>query len=308
MNDFKQLITKSNVMLASLIVFVLLAAIITIGMLTPLVVSFLTGTSMNLDAWYFNVRTALPVGALIVLLSFYLLLGNLDEKKTLAVVSGTIGLSIIFAVVSPFNSLPVDIIIPVVLLAFIAIFIRMGNSIRYWTNNPFKNTRNISAHIVHLGLVLIIVGVVLSTSMTVEDSTIVTTESMGSFEGQEYSVDVDEISTYFEGSSYKSHPGSSYVTDISFDVYKNGDYFDSGTVKSIRDLKWGQSYTTTYIHRSLLGEYFIAPKGVDHETGKVNLYSRTVPFVTLVWGGLFLMAFGIISLLTTVYLKKDKRY
>ncbi|MFP4654442.1 MAG: cytochrome c-type biogenesis CcmF C-terminal domain-containing protein [Methanohalobium sp.] len=304
MINLKQLITKSNVMLAALIVFVLLAAIITIGMLTPLVVSFLTGTSMNLDAQYFNARTALPMGSIIVLLSFYLLLGNLDVKKTLSGVFGILGMSFVFAIVSPFNSLPVDVIIPVAVFAFLAIFTRIGNSIRYWTKNPFKNARSISAHVIHLGLVLIILGVVLSTSMTVEDSTVVSTESRGIFENQEYSVSVDEISTYFEGSPYESHPGSSYVTDISFDVYKNGDYFDSGTVKSIRDLKWGQSYTTTYIHRSVLDEYFIAPRGVDSESGKVNLYSRIVPFITFVWGGLCLMAFGMLSLLTIGYLKK----
>ncbi|WP_292486887.1 cytochrome c-type biogenesis CcmF C-terminal domain-containing protein [Methanohalobium sp.] len=307
MTEIKQILTKSNVMLVALLVFVLLAALITVGMLTPLLVDFLTGNSMNLDAYYFNIRAALPTGVLIILLSIYLLLGKLSEKKLFVTVSGVVVLSAVFAFMSPFNSLPVDFIIPVSVLAIIAIFYNILYSVTGWKYNPYKNTRSISAHIIHLGLVLIMLGVVLSTGLTAEDSTVVSTESRGFFEGQDYSVSVTKISTQFEGEPFKSHPGSAYVTDISFDVYKNGDYFDSGNVKSIRDLKWDQSYTTTYIHRNLLEEYFIAPKGVDMETGKVNLYSRTVPFITFVWGGLCLMAFGILSLLVIGHLKNKEK-
>ncbi|WP_292486698.1 cytochrome c-type biogenesis CcmF C-terminal domain-containing protein [Methanohalobium sp.] len=307
MTYLEQVFTKSNVMLAALLVFVLLAALITVGMLTPLLVDFLTGNSMNLDAYYFNIRAALPTGILIILLSIYLLLGKMSEKKLFVIVSGVVVLSAVFAVMSPFNSLPVDFIIPVSVLAIIAIFYNILYSVTGWKYNPYKNTRSISAHIIHLGLVLIMLGVVLSTGLTVEDSTVVSTESRGFFEGQDYSVGVTKISTQFEGEPFKSHPGSSYVTYISFDVYKNGEYFDSGNVKSIRDLKWDQSYTTTYIDRGLIGEFFLTPKSVDLETGKVSLYARTVPFITLIWSGLFFMSVGFVTLILSGYLR-GKRY
>lgn len=100
----------------------------------------------------------------------------------------------------------------------------------------------------------------------------------------------------FEGSSYKQYPGSSYATHISFDVYKKGVYFDTGQIKYITDLKWGQTYTTTYVDRGLFEEVFIAPRALNESSGEASLYVRTVPFITFIWAGLFLMVAGISSL------------
>jgi cytochrome c biogenesis factor len=100
----------------------------------------------------------------------------------------------------------------------------------------------------------------------------------------------------FEGTPYKQYPGSSYATYITFDVYKKGAYFDSGQVKYITDFKWGQTFTTTYVDRGVFEELFIAPKALNESSGEVSLYVRTVPFISFIWGGLFLMVAGIISL------------
>ena len=100
----------------------------------------------------------------------------------------------------------------------------------------------------------------------------------------------------FEGSPYKQYPGSSYATHVTFDVYKKGAYFDSGQVKYITDFKWGQTFTTTYVDRGFFEELFIAPKALNESSGEVSLYVRTVPFISFIWGGLFLMIAGIISL------------
>ncbi|AKB85578.1 hypothetical protein [Methanococcoides methylutens] len=106
-------------------------------------------------------------------------------------------------------------------------------------------------------------------------------------------VSVTGMDSVFEGSHYKQYHGSSYATYVDFDVYKNGAYFDSGQVKYITDFKWGQTYTTTYVHRGIFEELFIAPKALNETSGEVSLYVRTVPFITFIWGGLFLMLAGI---------------
>ncbi|UGV39773.1 hypothetical protein J7W08_06435 [Methanococcoides orientis] len=106
-------------------------------------------------------------------------------------------------------------------------------------------------------------------------------------------ISVTGMDSAFEGSQYKQYPGSSYATYVDFDVYKKGAYFDSGQIKYITDFKWGQTYTSTYVDRGVFEELFIAPKAVNETSGEVSIYVRTVPFITFIWGGLFLMLAGI---------------
>jgi len=68
-------------------------------------------------------------------------------------------------------------------------------------------------------------------------------------------------------------------------------------VEYITDFKWGQTYTTTYIHRGLTEELFVAPRALDEQNGKVDMYVRVVPFINMLWGGIYMMALGIIALL-----------
>ena len=106
-------------------------------------------------------------------------------------------------------------------------------------------------------------------------------------------VSVTGMNSTFEGSHYKQYHGSSYATYVDFDVYKKGAYFDSGQIKYITDFKWGQTYTTTYVHRGIFEELFIAPKALNETSGEVSIYVRTVPFITFIWGGLFMMLAGM---------------
>ncbi|MBP2029122.1 cytochrome c biogenesis factor [Methanohalophilus levihalophilus] len=116
------------------------------------------------------------------------------------------------------------------------------------------------------------------------------------------------MSSGYEGTPYREYPGSSYVTHIGFDVYKNGAYFDSGSLDYITDIKWRQTYTTTYINRGLGEELFIAPRAIDEENSAIDLYVRVVPFITFVWAGISLMLLGMIILLAPGLLPAgDKR-
>ncbi|WP_440953683.1 hypothetical protein [Methanococcoides sp. FTZ1] len=114
-------------------------------------------------------------------------------------------------------------------------------------------------------------------------------------------VSVTGMDSTFEGSQYKEYPGSSYATYVDFDIYRNGAYFDSGQIKYITDFKWGQTYTTTYVNRGVFEELFIAPKALNETSGEVSVYMRTVPFITFIWGGLFIMLAGIASLVLVDY-------
>ncbi|MDI3487223.1 MAG: hypothetical protein PWQ50_2443 [Methanolobus sp.] len=279
-------LTNSNTMLATVVTFLLLATIITMGMLTPLIAKLVNGVDLSLESAYFNNRSAIPVAALVLLLSTCMLTGYADKKYVIPVVAGSALISIIFAVISPFGNTPIDISLPILIVALLATFYRIYNMITSRKNTATKEKiRKISAHVIHIGILMILLGIVLSSNMKMEGSAILSSDSneIISFGGQHY-----------------------HTTEVIFDIYKDGSYFKSGKVNYITDFKWGQTYTTTYINRGLTEELFIAPRAIDESAGEIDLYMRTVPFINCLWGGIYLMVIGIAVLLFTDRGNKEK--
>ncbi|MEA1966442.1 MAG: cytochrome c-type biogenesis CcmF C-terminal domain-containing protein [Euryarchaeota archaeon] len=277
-----EFINSHNVMLATIIMFSVLFMILIIGMLIPLF------TDATLDAGWFNNRTMLPTLLLALLLGVCLLLLDVSPIKILITLAIVLVTTVLFVYLSPFNNAAIDVSAPVLLFATLAIVYRI---IRL----PKLTLRSISPHIIHIGIVLILIGVVVSTNTRIDGSTVIHDGELGVFDGQPYAVKITGISDRYEGAPYEGQPGSSYVTMIDFELYHGGTLIDRDAVKFITDFKWGQSYATNYVHRSFTEEVFITTKMVEGDYA--NLYMRTAPWITAVWGGIILMSLGIVLLM-----------
>ncbi|HII01221.1 TPA: cytochrome C biosynthesis protein [Methanosarcinaceae archaeon] len=299
MKKIDEILTVRSTMFAAISVLVLLAAIVTMGLLTPFLVKVTSGEGILLEAAYFNARTALPTLALVLVLAFCLMLGSAGRKEGLVVVGlGVLG-SIVSAVFSPFSSMPINVAFPILAAALFAVVYKLLSS---RGSNFSEKIRRTGSHIIHLGAVLLLVGIVFSTNLNLEDSAIISLDEVGTFESMGYSIRITDFSSGMEGEPYGGYAGSAYVSTIDFDVYEWGRFFEHGQVKYISDFKWGQSYTETYIHRGLLQELFIAPKSVDSKTQTVDLYVRKVPFMTFLWGGFYIMVLGIVLVFVSGFL------
>ena len=303
MENKKPLLTSRNTMLATVIILLLLATILTMGMLTPLIAKLASGVEISLTPQYFNDRAALPTLALVLLLSTCMLIGYNSRKNIALIVAGSAFISIVFAMISPFGNTPMDISVPILTVAIIATFYKISRSLDPDISKAIKGT---SAHLIHLGILFILLGIVLSSNMKVEDSQVITTGETAKFEGQSYEIMLRSMNSEYQGEPYKDKPASSYVTNIDFDVYKNGKIFKSGQIKYITDFKWGQTYTTTYINRGITEELFIAPRAIDEKKGELDVYMRTVPFINFLWGGMYLMVIGILMLGIVEYRSESK--
>lgn len=293
MKKLSDILTVRSTMFATVSVLVLLAALIAMGLLTPFIVRVSTGEEIRLDAAYFNLRAALPTLALVMLLTLCLLLGSAGKKESLLVLGIGVAGSVLSVAFSPFSSLPLNISFPLLAAALFAVVNRLLSS----KENTLKGTlRKVGSHIIHLGAVLLLVGIVFSTNMSLEDSAVIPLGEVGTFKSMGYSVHITGITSGTEGTPYGGYSGSAYVSTIDFDVYRWGQPFDSGRIRYISDFKWQQSYTETYIHGGLLEELFIAPKAVDPNAQTVELYVRQVPFMASLWGGFYLMVLGILML------------
>lgn len=278
-------INTHNVMLAAIVMFCMLFLIMLVGMIIPLF------TGAVLDARWFNDRTALPSLLLTMLLGICLLLLNIAPSRIAVMVIAVVIATVLSIIASPFGNLPIDASMPILIFAMLAIFYRSYTVLS--RSQTFQTKlRSISPHIIHLGIILILIGVFVSTNTRIDGSAIIQKDVPGTFEGQPYAVKITGITNQYEGTSYEGYPGSSYVTRIDFELYLNGRLIDRDEVKYITDFKWGQSYATNYVYRSLTKEVFITTKMVEGDL--VNMYMRTAPWITAVWGGIILMSIGIV--------------
>jgi cytochrome c biogenesis factor len=293
--DIQNLISRKNLIFVTVTAFGILAALITIGMLTPLVVQFLSGMQIGMDATYFNNRVAPIAGLLVILLCACLLVTHISSRYIVILLGGIVLLSVLMAVFSPTGILLVDVSIIPILAVFAASLCRLVHVTRKRSGK--SRFKGIGAHIIHIGILLVIFGTIFSSAMKVEDSAVVSIGEETSFEGIPYSVSVMGMDSSFEGTPYENYPGSSYATDVGLIIYKNGNEFDRGTVRYITDIKWRQTYTSTYIDRGIMEEVFIAPKALDEKSGEVDLYLRVVPFISFLWAGIYIMLGGMFILL-----------
>ncbi len=298
------ILSKNNLVTATVISFTILVVLITIGMLTPLIVKFATGMELSMDAEYFNLRTAPFAILFTLLLSACLLAGRYSQKQIAMFLGGTLLVSLAFLLFSPTGDWKTDLILPMFIASVLAAFYRIFTITKERSGKGLF--KGVGAHVIHIGILLIIFGVIASSTMKIEDSAVQVEDIENSFENMDYSVKVTDMSSGYEGHPYKQYSGSSYVTHVSFEIYQNGAYFDSGTLDYITDLKWGQTYTTTYIHRGIFEELFIAPRALDEISHEIDLYVRVVPFISFVWAGMSLMLLGMIILLIPELLQKEK--
>lgn len=272
-------------MYLTIIVLSLIALILVLGLLTPLIVQLIAGTKLNLSPEYFNIRVALPVFALVVLLAICMTLNYFEIRKIVIVAGIAILLSIASLAIRIFNDPWLDAALPVFLFALAASIFKVAKLINL--KAPRQSLRAISPHLVHLGLMLILIGVVLSTTLAYE-----ATKPLGvgdTWDFKKYAIKVTDIKQYNDSFSM------AYQVDL--DIQKEGRALDRTSMKLVYDTRWielfEQGYSKVYINRMPEEDLFIAIRGLSGAQGIVNLYAKTSPAISAIWIGLIVMAIGI---------------
>ncbi|MDI6640479.1 MAG: cytochrome c-type biogenesis CcmF C-terminal domain-containing protein [Methanocellales archaeon] len=297
---FEEYLSERKVMLAAILVFSALTIVLFMGLLVPLVTLITTGAKIGeLGADYFNKRAAVPIAAIVILLGVCTMLRYFKARNVLIVVGTTIIISLMGAITSPFKNIYLDGTLPILVFASIAIGYKICRAIN--PKSMRATLRGVSPHLIHLGLVLILIGAMVSTTMVTEDSRVLRPGEQ--WDVGDYSIKMANLDYRYEGGPFGMYPASLYVTRATFDVYKNAKLIDHGAIEYITDFKWEQSYSTVYINRMIAEELFIAPKYMD--TSVVNMYVRAVPMTNLIWGGIGMMVVGI-AIITGMDYKRPK--
>ncbi|MCK5659964.1 MAG: cytochrome c biogenesis protein CcsA, partial [Methanosarcinales archaeon] len=282
-NKESRVFSAQNMFYATIILLVGLSFILFWGLTSSLLFNYV-GAFISVDfygAWAYPFSLALVA-----------VLGICMFKSPLMQRNGIIlGIVLIFAFVllKPAEEAASNISVAVLVFAGLGSIYQVSNS-SYASG--FKNKlRLVAPHIVHLGIVLMLVGVLLSTYASSE-----TVLFMGMNEKKEvagYEIQLTDLSFPL------SHTHTSAVlTKIgTYGIYKNGRLLDSGEA-SFREID-DEFITDPFIYRGLFADVNVRYQGIGTTTPVfVSIANvRVIPGMTIIWFGCILMVIGIIPLL-----------
>ncbi|MDI6888570.1 MAG: cytochrome c-type biogenesis CcmF C-terminal domain-containing protein [Methanocellales archaeon] len=281
-----------NVFLATIIVLSIIAIVLFIGLITPLFISATGGGEVRLEAGYFNVRTIIPTLSLLILLGLCLMLRYFKGEKLIAAIATATAATVICIIVNPFKDFYLNASLPVLVFGLAG-----GVHKIYRAINPKSikaSLRGVGPHLIHLGLILILLGAVVSTTSNVEGTREL--QEGDSWNFHDYTISVIRLDHIQKRVSLERI--------VYFDIYKDGKLIDRGQTKMVYDMNWGQWQSIVYTKRGVTEDLYIALKGVSPPT--VSLYARVVPMINFIWGGLIVMASGIALVTCTDYVMKPK--
>jgi cytochrome c biogenesis factor len=278
--NFYDYLNSQRVRYLTIAVLCLIALILTLGLLTPIIIQLATGARLNLTPDYFNLRLAPAVFALTLLLAICLLLNRLEKRKIGALAIAAILLSIASFAFKLFKDPWLNITLPIFLLALAASIFKLIKT---------RKLRALSPHLIHFGLMLILIGVVTSTTLSIEE---IKTLAIGdSWSLKNYRIELIDIEQNSNSNSYST------IYEVVLNIYKEGRLLDQARLKLIYDIRWKdvfeRGYSKVYINRMLEEDLFLAIRGLSLNQDRVNLYAKISPLISMIWSGIIIMVIGI---------------
>ena len=200
---------------------------------------------------------------------------------------GAIALCVLVLLIRPFDDAHTDLSATVLFLTSVASIYRIAVTAKFNWNALVSS----APHLVHLGVALLLVGVLMSTFTTSETVLFQSFDVAKSIEG--YDIKLIDIS--FPVSH--SHASATITKIATYKIYKDGEKVGVGSA-SFREEK-GEFITEPYIYHGLLSDVYITYQGIGTNTpiliSVANI--KVVPGMTILWSGCLLLFIGIVPLL-----------
>jgi cytochrome c-type biogenesis protein CcmF len=286
-----KILTTKNTFYATIILLAALSFILFWGLTSSVLLkSFGTTISVNLyETWSYPFTLAL-----IALLGICML-ESLGKRWTKGIISGAVLILVIF-LLKPSQDAYTNISAGVLAFAGISSLYQIFKS---WQANGINNKlRSSGSHIVHLGIVFILIGVLMSTYANSETVLFMKFNEKKSVMSKIPELGVYEIQLEDLAFPVEHKHASAILTKIGvYNIYKNGVLIDSG-IASFREIK-GEFVTEPLIYRGLLADVNVRYQGIGTQTpifiSVANV--RVIPGMTIIWAGSILVVIGIIPLL-----------
>ncbi len=278
------ILSTRNTFYATIIILVALSFILFWGLTSSMALqSFGTAVSVDLyGTWSYPFTLALIAVLGICMLE------SLGKDWIKGIILGA-GLIPVFILAGPFSDRYANVSASIIAFAGLSSLYQTYKS--SFVNGVKRKLRSCGPHIVHLGIAVMLAGVLMSAFATSETLVFMKFNEKKTVAG--YEIQLADLSFPVE-----HQHASATITKIGvYNIYNDGVMIDSG-MASFREIK-GEFITTPLIHRGLLADVNIRYQGVG--TTSPILISvanvRVIPGMTILWLGSILVVIGIIPLL-----------
>ncbi len=287
------LLSKSTLTQLSVIGLLGAAGVVFWGLTEPVAAKILKGMDVVTPPEFYNKNGFLPTVFVIFIAGIGAFLGHLKKSALIKASAATIILSVFFyAAAIPTSHAYVNVFIPFIVFTLGGLIYRTW---RVWKDLKFSRAfyKQLSADIAHLGLVLVITGVVVSGALSTSH------EMTFDFNrdrsrvlelGEGYSIRLDDVKVFQDTEGNWIQDG--YVTLIN-----RGNSMQVAVSRMINDAKYGHHHSP-FIVRGITDVYGVF-FGVGHQSGNVYAFFNfwIIPFVNLIWIGVTLLIAGMIGVL-----------
>ncbi|MCW4032424.1 MAG: cytochrome c biogenesis protein CcsA [Candidatus Bathyarchaeota archaeon] len=298
-----------------------IVAVCLIGLLIPLFHSVAFGEAIIIDKYYYNTMCLPPTIIFVIAIMCCNIAGKTNFRKYVVVILSTMIIGILTAILR----IPTDN--PVANFGISTLLIALITIAYSYSFDYIKKRRlilfNWGRRAIHIAIIIILLGVLLSSTLETNDRIIVGTDSKTSVLGTEL-----RISDYrFEGPTGRIYARGNILPDHS-SLYVN--IITSIDNTSFSNDLYAGLYTVhgfvlkPYISRTLTKDVYIAldysdsiyqglllslTGNVPGEILEFPISIKIVPYVNLLWFGITLLSAGIVaSIINDIYLIKKTRH
>lgn len=284
-----------TVTLLSIVVFIIL-----FGITYPALLHVITGNQAVMEKDFFNLWTFPFVFGLVIVMGICYIFAIFPEyllKKFTAYVLITsiflaiIGLKYPLIKESLFSTAQ-SMLGRIVIQSYIPIFIFSLLAIFYVSYKDIKLnvSKNMATHIIHLGVILILLGIIMSTSFDTRYNVKFSVAETGKMKdaGGGYAIQLNDLKT--------APVGLNFVQSASLSVFKDGILIANGTSSYISVPIGGGNLYAMIQHGVFSDVYAVfhspyAEQSADYFTVPITL--RILPFVNFIWLGVILFCIGM---------------
>ncbi len=265
---------------ATIILLSVLAFVSFWGLTQPILVQAYTGEKIKVTPEFFN-TWSYPFTYLLVIVLVLCLSYRYNKKLSKILAGASIISSVILSLMLKSYEL---LIVTVSIFAVFASLLIMSRAY---------------IHMTHLGVALILIGAILSTTFDEEKRVFFEYNFEEGIEkdikpiNDKYAIKIEDMRVYTNEKGYMT-------TELLVTIYKNGKEIGSGIVGVVNDLKWGRVFKV-HIENDLLNSVYVVFEGIGSHGVDMEKFVITIPitvmihpYVVLLWIGIVFLSVGII--------------
>jgi cytochrome c-type biogenesis protein CcmF len=290
--EWGPLVSTTNTFYLSVVLFTLILVVLMWGITYPLFAKITAEKTVSIGKVFYNTK-GYPVTAGVVLVSgFCLLLGVLKKGSALAVSGGVLAMSLAGYVLKPTGSYYVDTFIPIGLVAVAAVVLRLQKELTS-SKNVAVIIKNVSGHLLHLGIAVMFIGVVASGSLQKGRDVIYSyPDEINTMKDARngYSIQLTNLFVFQD-------PKGNWVQQANVTLYREGANIGDLSLTMINDRRYGRRPKVS-IRRGLSSDVYAVYYGISGGHGEqgviLPINVKVNPYVSLVWAGSILSVLALV--------------